>query len=126
MLYVIVSVDIRQDMQISNVCAYTVGRDGVIGVAASYGLDGPGIESRWRRDFPNPPRPSVGLTQPPLQWVPDVFPGLKRPGRGVDHPPPSSAEVKERVELYPYSPFMACSRANFTFTYTFINAKMVS
>jgi len=29
-----------------------------------------------------------------------VFPGVKRPGRGVDHPPPSSAEVKERVELY--------------------------
>jgi len=22
------------------------------------------------------------------------FPGVKRPGRGVDHPPPSSAEVK--------------------------------
>jgi DNA-binding sugar fermentation-stimulating protein len=31
------------------------------------------------------------------------FPGVKRPGRGVDHPPPSSAEVKERVELYLYS-----------------------
>ena len=28
-----------------------------------------------------------------------VFPGVKRPGCGVDHPPPSSAEVKERVEL---------------------------
>jgi hypothetical protein len=28
------------------------------------------------------------------------FPGVKRPGLGVDHPPPSSAEVKERVELY--------------------------
>jgi hypothetical protein len=27
------------------------------------------------------------------------FPGIKRPGRGVDHPPPSNAEVKERVEL---------------------------
>ena len=27
------------------------------------------------------------------------FPGVKRPGRGVDHPTPSSAEVKERVEL---------------------------
>jgi hypothetical protein len=26
--------------------------------------------------------------------------GVKRPGRGVNHPPPSSAEVKERVELY--------------------------
>jgi len=30
--------------------------------------------------------------------------GVKRPGRGVDHPPLSSAEVKERVELYLYSP----------------------
>jgi len=32
------------------------------------------------------------------------FSGVKRPGRGVDHPPPSSAEVKERIELYIYSP----------------------
>jgi len=32
------------------------------------------------------------------------FPVVKRPGRGVDHPPPSIAEVKERVELYLYSP----------------------
>jgi len=28
-----------------------------------------------------------------------IFPGVKRSGRDVDHPPPSSAEVKERVEL---------------------------
>jgi len=25
------------------------------------------------------------------------FQGVKRPGRGVEHPTPSSAEVKERV-----------------------------
>jgi len=31
------------------------------------------------------------------------FPGLKRPGSGVDHPSPSGADVKERVELYIYS-----------------------
>jgi len=31
------------------------------------------------------------------------LPGVKRPGRGIDHPPPSTAEVKERVEIYPYS-----------------------
>jgi hypothetical protein len=28
------------------------------------------------------------------------FSGVNRPGRGVYHPPPSSAEVEERVELY--------------------------
>jgi len=28
------------------------------------------------------------------------FPGVKQPGHGIDHSPPSSAEVKERVELY--------------------------
>ena len=29
----------------------------------------------------------------------DSFPGIKRPGRDVYRPPPSSAEVKERAEL---------------------------
>jgi hypothetical protein len=34
-----------------------------------------------------------------------LFPGVKRPGRGFDHPTPQySADVKERVELYLYSP----------------------
>jgi hypothetical protein len=38
-----------------------------------------------------------------------VFSGIKRPGSGVDHPPPSSAEVKERVVLYMYLwAFVAC------------------
>ena len=32
------------------------------------------------------------------------FPGVKRPGRGGDHPPPSSAKVKEKIEIYIYSP----------------------
>jgi hypothetical protein len=32
------------------------------------------------------------------------FQEVKRPERGVEHPPLSSAEVKERVELYIYSP----------------------
>jgi len=32
------------------------------------------------------------------------FLGVKQPGHGADHPPPSSVEVKERVELYLYSP----------------------
>jgi len=32
------------------------------------------------------------------------FLGVKQPGCDVDHPPPSSAKVKERVELCLYSP----------------------
>jgi len=32
------------------------------------------------------------------------FLGIKWPGHGVDHPHPSSAEVKERVELYLFFP----------------------
>jgi len=32
------------------------------------------------------------------------FPGVKRPERGVDHAPSSSAEVKQRVQLYLYFP----------------------
>ena len=41
----------------------------------------------------------------PVNYTMDTrpFPGVKWPGRGVSHLPPSSAEVKERVELYPYS-----------------------
>jgi hypothetical protein len=58
-----------------------------VGIATRYRLDGPGIESRWGRDFPHPSRLALRFTQPPIQWVPGLFPGLKRPGRGVDHPP---------------------------------------
>ena len=35
------------------------------------------------------------------------LPGVKRPERGVDHPP-DLAEVKERVEVYLYSPLRLC------------------
>ena len=82
-----------------------VGRDCSVGIATCYGLDGPGmIESRWGRDFPYPSRRVLRPTQTLIQWVPGLLAGSKAAGRGVDHPHPSSAEVKERVELYHYSP----------------------
>jgi hypothetical protein len=80
-----------------------VSRGNSVGIATCCGLLFPGIESRWGRDFPHPqtsPRAhSVSYTV-----VTASFTGVKWPGRDVDHPPPSSAEVKERVELHLYSP----------------------
>jgi len=82
-----------------------VGRESLVGIATRYELDGPRIEFRWGGE--------IFRTRPDRPWGPPSllynaywvsFPGVKRPGHGVDHPPPSSVEVKERVELYLYYP----------------------
>jgi hypothetical protein len=85
----------------------SVGRDSVFGIATRYGLDGPGIESRWReerRDFPHQSRTALGPTRPPAQWVQDILPGGIMAGPWHWPRTPSSAEVKERVLLYFDSP----------------------
>jgi hypothetical protein len=63
-----------------------------------------GDRIRWEARFPAPVQTGPRPIQPSILWVPGFFPGVKRTGRGVDHPPTSSsAEVKERVEIYLYS-----------------------
>jgi len=39
-------------------------RGSVAGIATGYGLDGPGIESRWGRDYSHLCRMALGPTQP--------------------------------------------------------------
>jgi hypothetical protein len=56
------------------------------------------------RDFPHLSRPFMGPSEPLVQWVPGVFSGVKAAGYGSHYSPPFSAKVKERVELYLYSP----------------------
>jgi hypothetical protein len=51
-------------------------------------------------------RTALGPTQPPIQWVPGALPlGVKRPGREVDHSPPSSAEVKNEWSYTSITPY---------------------
>jgi len=76
-----------------------LGLDSSVGIATCYGLDGTGIEYWWGRDFPLPSRPALGPTQLPTRGY-LLFPVGKAAGEWPDHPLPSSAEVKERVELY--------------------------
>ena len=63
-------------------------------IVTDYGLDGPGIVSRWGEIF-RPSRPTMGPTQPPVQWVPRLSKGKVRPGLATDHSPLSSAVVME-------------------------------
>jgi hypothetical protein len=43
--------------------------------ATAYGLDGPGIESRWGAKFPAPSRLAVGTTWSPFQRLPGLSGG---------------------------------------------------
>jgi hypothetical protein len=60
--------------------------------------------------FSRSSRTALRSTQPPIQRVPGALsPGVKRPGREVDHSPPTSAELK-KMWIYTTTPpyvFMA-------------------
>ena len=64
-----------------------MGCDSSVSIATGYGLDGPGIESGRRRDFPHLSRPALGPTNLLYSeyWA---CPGVKeRPGRDPDTSP---------------------------------------
>ena len=89
---------------------------------SGYGLEDPGIESRWRRDIPCPDRP-WGPTSLPYNGY-RLFPGVKS-GRGVtltSHPllVPWSWKNKATPLLLlsavqPVQSLSACTRVQFTF-----------
>jgi hypothetical protein len=90
------------------------------------GLDGPGIECRWRRNFPHLSRPALGSTQPPVQWVPRL-PGVQS-GRDVTLTPhpllvpcPRKSRAISLLPLWavrPVQSLSACTRVHFAFTFT--------
>jgi len=82
-----------------------VGQDSSVGIVTCY--------MGWTVQGLNSDGGEIFCTHPDQPWGPPsllyngywVSSGGKWPGRGIDHPSPYSAEVKERVELYIYSPF---------------------
>ena len=87
-----------------HVKGFYVNWKNTVGIATRYGLDSHGIISWLEQDFPDSCRPELRPTQPPVQWVLGHSRWVKWAGHSVDHPHPSSATVKERLELYLYSP----------------------
>jgi hypothetical protein len=73
------------------------------------------LATGWKVRGSNPDKGEILRTRPDRPCSPSTllydgqhvsFPGVKWPGYNVDHPPPPTAEVKERVELYLYLPFV--------------------
>ena len=77
----------------------------LIHISSLIGFDGPGWRSRYRDSLR---AGEVFCTLPDRPWGPSgllnngyrVFPGVKWPGRDIDHQSQSSSEVKERVGLH--------------------------
>jgi hypothetical protein len=96
-----------------------VGRGSLVCIATCYGWRVRGSNLRvGRQIFRSLPHRLWGQASHLCGGYRVSFPGLKRPWPGVDHPPPSSAKVKERVPLLPLRALMACSRVNFTCLHT--------
>jgi hypothetical protein len=78
-----------------SICCSTVGTE------TRYGLDGPGIEYQWERDFPLQSLTVPGARPPRLLTMgTGSYPEVNRPGRGVNYLTPFSVEVKKRIELH--------------------------
>jgi hypothetical protein len=105
-------------------------RDSSVSIALGYGLDDLGSRVQFPAgagNFSLHHRVQNGSGTHPVSYprgTRGCFPGVKRLGREADHSPPSSAEVKECVELYIHSPNTPSwggaqlkHRDNFTFTF---------
>ena len=62
------------------------GRDSSVGIATRYGLDGRGIESPVGATFSAPVQTGPGAHPASCTMGTGSFTGVKRPGRGADHP----------------------------------------
>jgi hypothetical protein len=95
--------------QIRTALLGSVSRNISVGIGTGYGLDDCIIGVQFSVGDGNfslrhHVQTGSGTTQPPIQLIPGALSlGVKRPRREADRSPPSSAEVKECVDLYLHS-----------------------
>jgi hypothetical protein len=84
---------------------YGPGPGSSVGIATGYGLDGPGIESRWGSRFSAPVQTNPGAHPASCTMGTGSFPEVES-GRGVTLVPRPllMPRSKNRVEPYLYSP----------------------
>jgi len=66
----------------------------VVDVVTHYRLDGSGIESQWRGIISASVQTGPGAHPASFTTGTGSFPGVKRPGHGVDHPPHLAPRLK--------------------------------
>jgi hypothetical protein len=80
-------------------CIVVKGRYSKAGTATRYGLHSPGVESRWRGGeggrFSALVRTGPGAHPVSYTMGTEPFPGINRPGRGVNHPPRPASTLKK-------------------------------
>ena len=95
-------------------------RDCSVGIETRYGLGGPEIESQGGGCRFSAPL-QTGCEAHPASYTvgTGAFPGVKRPGRGVEPPPHLAPRLKKSraIPLLLLWAFVACSRVTFTFTF---------
>ena len=75
---------------------FSMGRDSSVGIASRYGLDGLGIDSRWGARFFAAVQTGPGAHPASCTiCTGSLSRGVKRPGRGVDHPPHIAPRLKK-------------------------------
>ena len=69
----------------------SVGRNSVVSTAEQVGG-----RMTVGRDFSHKSRPDLGPPKPPVHWLPALFPGVRRPSRGVDNTPHLALRLKNK------------------------------
>jgi hypothetical protein len=87
----------NNNLRYISLCMHSCTLYSSAGIATGYGLDGPGIESRWGEIFADA-QTGPGAHPASCTMGTESFPGVKRSGRGADHP--SLLVPRSSVPLY--------------------------